>query len=72
MPIIEEVCISAIERELKAEGFNLENAELTKKFVSIIVKNVLAEVKKGTVSTTVTGTSVSGGAVTGSGVGTIS
>ena len=72
MPILEDVCIKAIESELIASGFNLVDAPKTKEFISIIVKNVLLEVKKGTINTTVTGTSASGGPVTGAGVGTIS
>ena len=72
MPIVEDVCISAIESELTSKGFNLIEAPKTKEMIAIIVKNVLLEVKKGTVNTTVTGSSASGGPVTGSGVGTIS
>ncbi len=72
MPMNESSCISAIENELTNKGFNLGNAEKTKEFISIIVKNVLLEVKKGTISTTVTGSSASGGPVTGAGTGTIS
>lgn len=71
MPMNEQSCISAIENELTSKGFNLGNAEKTKEFISIIVKNVLLEVKKGQVSTTVTGTSASGGPVTGVGTGNI-
>ena len=72
MPMNEQSCISTIESELASKGFNLGNADKTKEFISVIVKNVLLEVKKGTVSTTVTGSSASGGPVTGAGTGTIS
>jgi hypothetical protein len=68
----EQSCISTIETELASKGFNLGNTEKTKEFISIIVKNVLLEVKKGTVSTAVTGTSATGGPVTGTGTGSIS
>lgn len=72
MPMSEQACISTIESELTGKGFKLDEAPKTKEFIEIIVKNVLEEVKKGTVSTIVTGSSTSGGPVTGTGTGTIS
>ena len=72
MPMLEQNCIVAIENELTGKGFKLDEAPRTKDFIEIIVKNVLAEVKKGTVSTAVTGSSATGGPVTGTGTGSIS
>ena len=72
MPINENNCISQIQSELTGKGFNLNEAPKTKDFIETIVNNVLAEIKKGTVSTQVTGTSATGGPVTGTGTGTIS
>ncbi len=72
MPILEQNCIVAIENELTGKGFKLDEAPRTKDFIEIIVKNVLLEVKKGTVSTAVTGSSATGGPVTGTGTGSIS
>lgn len=72
MPMNEQSCINAIESELSGKGFKLDEAPKTKEFISIIVKNILLEVKKGTVSTQVTGSSATGGPVTGAGTGTIS
>ena len=71
MPIVEQNCINAIEGELKEEGFDLAKAPHTKKFISIIVKNVLAEVKKAEVSVPALGLNAPNGAVTGNAKGTI-
>ena len=71
MPIVEDVCISAIESELTSKGFNLIEAPKTKELITIIVKNVLLEVKKGTVSVPALGLITSQGPVTGSATGTI-
>lgn len=72
MPMNEESCIASIEDELTSLGFNLSNAEKTKGFISTVVKNIIREVQKGTVNVTVTGSSASGGPVTGTGTGTVS
>lgn len=71
MPMNESSCITTIENELTSKGFKLDEAPRTKEMISIIVNAVISEVRKGTVSTTVTGTSASGGPVTGTGTGAI-
>ncbi len=74
MPMNESSCISAIESELTGKGFKLDEAPRTKEFIEIIVTNVLAEVKKATVSVPAQGlvAPTNGGPVTGSANGTIS
>ncbi len=71
MAINIKACVNTIEAELKSEGFDLDNAPQTKKFINSIVNNILLEVKKGTVTTNVVGSSASGGAVKGTGTGNI-
>jgi hypothetical protein len=70
----EQSVISAIESELQAQGFDLNKAPKAKEFVSIIVNNVLAEVRKGTINVPGTGLAApsGGGPVTGSATGNIS
>lgn len=71
MPIVNNVAVAAVTNKLKAKGFDLEKAPQTKDFVEVLVNAVLDEVKKATVTTTVTGASATGGPVSGAGTGTI-
>ncbi|MFL1781427.1 hypothetical protein ABSA28_01152 [Candidatus Hepatincolaceae symbiont of Richtersius coronifer] len=74
MPINEQSAISKIEAELREAGFSLGNAPKTKEFISIIVTNILSEVKKATVNVPGTGLMAPSGGdpVSGNGKGTIS
>ena len=72
MAINENACINAIQSALNSSGFKLDEAPKTKEFISIIVSNILKEVKKGTVAVPAQGLSTSQGPVVGNATGTIS
>lgn len=71
MTISNATAINNVKTTLENEGFDLDNTEFTNDFIEAMVNAILDEVKKGTINTTVTGTSAMGGPVTGTGVGTI-
>ncbi len=71
MAINNSAAIQNVKSAMEEAGFNLEEAPLSVAFVEALVGAVLDEVKKGQVTTTVTGTSATGGPVTGTGTGSI-
>ncbi|UQY80124.1 putative phage protein [Candidatus Hepatincola sp. Av] len=72
MTISNNTAIESIKNTLESNGFNLSNTPVTNVFIEAIVNAILNEVKKGTINTNVTGSSATGGPVTGAGIGTIS
>lgn len=72
MTISNTTAINNIKNTLQSNGFNLNKAPQTNILIETLVNAILDEVKKGTINTNVTGSSATGGSVTGTGTGTIS